>query len=53
MDAQNDAENAQKLAVKLTSEQAEILLKADLRNLAKKVQQGKTLSVAERNILIC
>jgi hypothetical protein len=51
MDAQNDAENAQKQAVKLTSEQAEILLKADLRNLAKKVQQGKTLSVAERNIL--
>ncbi|MEY2466760.1 MAG: hypothetical protein QOD03_1281, partial [Verrucomicrobiota bacterium] len=28
-----------------------ILLKADLRNLAKKVQQGKTLSVAERNLL--
>jgi hypothetical protein len=51
MDAQNESENAQKLAVKLTSEQAEILLKADLRNLAKKVQQGKTLSVAERNIL--
>jgi hypothetical protein len=48
-----DAENAQKQDVKLTSEQSEILPKADLRNLAEKVQQGKTLSVAERNILIC
>src|SRR5437867_12728917 len=35
----------------LTAEQAEILLKADLRNLAKKVQQGKTLSASERNLL--
>lgn len=35
----------------LTAEQAEILLKADLRNLAKKVQAGKTLSASERNLL--
>lgn len=51
MDAQHDADNAQKRPVKPTSEQAEIILKADLRNLAKKVQKGKTLSVAERNLL--
>jgi hypothetical protein len=51
MEPKNGAENEHKQAVKLTSEQAEILLKADLRNLAKKVQQGKTLSVAERNLL--
>lgn len=35
----------------LTAEQADILLKADLRNLAKKVQAGKTLSASERNLL--
>jgi len=35
----------------LSAEQAEIILKADLRNLAQKVRQGKTLSVAERNLL--
>ncbi|HEU5124995.1 MAG TPA: hypothetical protein VFW05_13145 [Verrucomicrobiae bacterium] len=51
MDAKSDSENEQKSAVKLSSEQAEILLKADLRNLARKVQTGKTLSVAERNLL--
>ena len=51
MDAKNGSENEQKSAVKLSSEQAEILLKADLRNLARKVQTGKTLSVAERNLL--
>lgn len=38
-------------AVTLTSEQAGILLKADLANLAKKVKDGKTLSASERNIL--
>ncbi len=37
--------------VTLTAEQAAILLKGDLRNLAKKVQQGKTLSASERNLL--
>jgi len=51
MDAKNGSENEQKSAVKLSSKQAEILLKADLRNLARKVQTGKTLSVAERNLL--
>jgi hypothetical protein len=51
MDAKNDGNNEQKPAVKPTSEQAELILKADLRNLAKKVQQGKTLSAGERNLL--
>src|SRR5881392_2592087 len=51
MDARNDADNAQKQAIALTAEQAAILLKGDLRNLAKKVQQGKTLSASERNLL--
>lgn len=51
MDAKNGQENEQKSPAKLTAEQAEILLNADLRNLRKKVQQGKTLSVTERNIL--
>jgi hypothetical protein len=41
----------QKQAVKLTSEQAEILLKDHLRNLAKRFQHGTTLSVAERKVL--
>src|SRR6266571_6116795 len=36
--------------VSLTAEQAAILLKGDLRNLAKKVQQDKTLSASERNL---
>jgi hypothetical protein len=40
-----------KPVLNLTAEQAEILLKADLRNLAKKVQQGRTLSPSERNLL--
>lgn len=35
----------------LTSEQAGLLLKADLANLAQKVKQGKTLSASERNLL--
>src|SRR2546425_3529433 len=35
----------------LAAEQAEILLKANLRNIAKKVQAGRTLSVSERNLL--
>ena len=35
----------------LTSEQAQLLLKADLANLTKKVKAGKTLSVSERNLL--
>jgi hypothetical protein len=51
MDAGADANAQPNHPVALTAEQAEILLKADLRNLAKKVQQGKTLSAAERNIL--
>lgn len=51
MDAKNGSESEQTSVVKLSSEQAEILLKADLRNLARKVQTGKTLSVAERNLL--
>lgn len=37
--------------VALSPEQAAILLKADLRNLADKVRQGRTLSPAERNLL--
>jgi hypothetical protein len=37
--------------VALTPQQAEVLLKADLANLACKVQQGKTLSAAERNLV--
>src|SRR5438876_6994454 len=37
--------------ISLTAEQAAILLKGDLRNLAKKVQQGKTMSASERNLL--
>ena len=51
MDAKNDADNGMKQAVTLTSEQAEILLKGDLSNLAGKVQQGKTLSASKRNLL--
>jgi hypothetical protein len=51
MDAQNVAENDQKQPVKPSAQQAEVLLKADLRNLAKKVQKGKTLSSGERNLL--
>ena len=47
----NGAENAQNAPITLTAEQAEILLRADLRNLAKKVQQGRPLSAAERNLL--
>jgi len=35
----------------ITSQQAGLLLRADLANLAKKVKDGKTLSVSERNIL--
>ena len=35
----------------LTEDQAKILLQADLKNLAKKIQSGKTLSSAERKIL--
>lgn len=37
--------------VSLTARQAETLLKADLANLAKKVQAGKMLSAHERNML--
>lgn len=51
MDDQNCADNAQNEAVNLTRQQAEVLLKADLRNRAKKVQQGRTLSAGERNLL--
>ncbi|HVU07843.1 MAG TPA: hypothetical protein VHG89_04790 [Verrucomicrobiae bacterium] len=47
----NDVSNEQNPAVKLTSEQAGILLRADLANLAQKVKQGKTLSASERNLL--
>jgi hypothetical protein len=34
----------------VTPQQAEILLQADLANLARKVQQGKNLSAAECNL---
>src|SRR5438093_11550942 len=51
MSAENDAYGPQTPPVSLTTEQAAILLKGDLRNLAKKVQQGKTLSASERNLL--
>src|SRR6266700_2068220 len=44
-----EAQNSQPIS--LTAEQAAILLKGDLRNLAKKVQQGKTHSASERNLL--
>ena len=37
--------------IALAAAQAATLLKGDLRNLAKKVQQGKTLSASERNLL--
>lgn len=37
--------------VTLTPENAGAILRADLANLARKVSQGKTLSVAERNLL--
>lgn len=43
--------NEQKPAVKLTSDQAATLLRANLANLAKKVKDGKTLSAAELNLL--
>lgn len=49
--SQNDSLNEQNPVVKLTSEQAGILLRADLANLAKKVKEGKTLSASERNLL--
>src|SRR5262245_35776859 len=48
---QDEAGAEQPPPVTLTAEQAAILLKGDLRNLAKKVQQGKTLSASERNLL--
>ena len=51
MSAEIDANGPQAAPVSLTAEQAAILLKRDLRNLAKKVQQGKTLSASERNLL--
>ena len=51
MSAEIDANRPQAAPVSLTAEQASILLKGDLRNLAKKVQQGKTLSASERNLL--
>jgi transcriptional regulator with XRE-family HTH domain len=37
--------------VGLSKKQAEILLRGDLANLAKKVKDGKTLSASERNLL--
>jgi DNA-binding CsgD family transcriptional regulator len=46
-----DTQASQSQPVTLTPQQAEILLKADLANLARKVQQGKTLSAAERNLV--
>lgn len=49
--SQNEPTNEQNAAVKLTSEQAGLLLRADLANLAKKVKDGKTLSASERNLL--
>src|SRR5438034_8276123 len=51
MSAEIDANRPQAAPVSLTAEQASILLKGDLRNLAKNVQQGKTLSASERNLL--
>ena len=51
MDETNCADNAQNAPVNLTRQQAETLLKADLRNLARKVKDGKTLSAGERNML--
>ena len=47
----DEREAANPPPVSLTAEQAAILLKGDLRNLAKKVPQGKTLSASERNLL--
>jgi hypothetical protein len=51
MDETNCADNAQNAPVNLTRQQAETLLKADLRNLARKVKDGKTLLAGERNML--
>lgn len=38
-------------ATRITREQAQVLLKADLANLERKVKEGKTLSACERNLL--
>lgn len=59
MEEQNDQQPAQPAApaseaqpaLGLTSTQAETLLKADLRNLSKKLRDGKTLSAQERTML--
>jgi hypothetical protein len=51
MDAENRPENVQKTPVTLSSEQAEVLLRRNLANLAKKVKDGKTLSAGELNLL--
>jgi hypothetical protein len=50
-DQPNDTQSVQERAVKLSSDQAAVLLRADLANLAKKVKTGKTLSASERNRL--
>lgn len=50
-DTSTDSQQAEQAPITLTAQQAEVLLRADLRNLAIKVQQGKTLTAAERNIL--
>ena len=47
----NSEENAQDTPLGLTSKQAAILLKGDLKNLAQKVNSGKPLSPRERNFL--
>jgi len=44
-------QNAQERADTLSPEQAGILLKANYRNLVKKLQAGRTLSSGERNLL--
>ncbi len=47
----NGAENAQNPPITLTAEQAETLLRADLRNLVRKIHRGRLLTAGERNLL--
>lgn len=47
----NPPENAQERLDTLSPQQAEVILKANYRNLVKKVQAGKTLSAGEVNLL--
>lgn len=50
LEGKKSADSAQ-IRQMLTAEQAEDLLLGDVRNLARKVNSGKTLTIAERNVL--